>query len=172
MNVREEVEHWEADLMSFRANTQHLLVIHERVTRYTTTIKLENKIAAITLSALVAFFESLPKELLKSVTFDNGMEFALHNELAKMLGIPTYFCDVYASWQKEGIENMNGRLRRDLPRKTDLWNMPENDLEQIVLAHNLMPRKVLGRLSPIVVLAKHMDRAIVFIFNQGVALHS
>ena len=170
VNAREEVGHWEADLMSFRGNSQHMLVVHERLTRYTVAIKLENKTAAETLSALLNFFESLPEKLIKSVTFDNGMEFAKHKEITNQLGVPTYFCDVYASWQKGGIENMNGRFRRDLPRKTDLLNMSEEELEQIVLGHNLMPRKVLGGISPLEALAKQMDRTIVFLFNQGVAL--
>ena len=98
------------------------------------------------------------------------MEFSSHYEITKQLGIPTYFCDVYASWQKGGIENMNGRLRRDLPRKTDLINMSEKELEQIVISHNLTPRKVLNGLSPIEVLAKHLNKNIIFLFNQGVAL--
>lgn len=156
--------------MCFRANTQHMLVIHERVTRYMVTVKLDSKTADETLTALLSFFESLPQHLVKSVTSDNGMEFAKHVELAQKLGIETYFCDVYASWQKGGIENRNGRLRRDLPRKTDLWSLPEYDLGQILLGHNLMPRKILDGMSPLEALAKHMGRSIAFLFNQGVAL--
>jgi len=172
VKAREEVGHWEADLMSFRGNSQHMLVIHERVTRYTAAIKLQSKTAQETISALLSFFESLPHHLVKTVTFDNGMEFAKHMEIRKQLGVPTFFCDVYASWQKGGIENMNGRFRRDLPRKTDLLNMADEELEQIVIGHNLMPRKVLAGISPMEALAKHMNRAIVFLFNQGVALHN
>jgi IS30 family transposase len=101
-----------------------------------------------------------------------GLEFAKHAEITRKLDVPTFFCDVYASWQKGGIENMNGRLRRDLPRKTDLLNMCDEDLEQIIIGHNLTPRKVLGGLSPLEALAKTRNRAIVFLFNQGVALHN
>lgn len=61
---------------------------------------------------------------------------------------PIFFCDVYASWQEGGIENMNGRLRRDLPRKTDLFKMSDEELEQILLGHNLTPKKVLNGVKP------------------------
>jgi IS30 family transposase len=69
VNARKEVGHWEADLMSFRGNTQHMLVIHERVTRYTVAIKLESKTAAETLSALLNVFESLPETACKICHF-------------------------------------------------------------------------------------------------------
>ena len=115
-------------------------------------------------------FGSLPKHLIKTVTFDNGMEFAHHMEITKQLNVPTFFCDVYSSWQKGSIENMNGRLRRDLPRKTDLLNMCDEELEQILIGHNLTPRKVLNGLSPIESLAKLQGRDIIFLFKNGVAL--
>lgn len=169
-NGRREVGHWEADLMAFLRNSQHILVVHERVTRFTATLKLANKTAAQTLKCLMAFFQGLPKNLVKSITFDNGGEFAKHMDLAQLVKAKTYFCDTYASWQKGGIENMNGRLRRDLPRSTNIKNMQDQDLEHITLNHNMTPRKCLGGLSPIEALAKHMNKDIVFLFSRGVAL--
>lgn len=100
-----------------------MLVVYERKTRYTAAIKLANKTATETLKELLIFFQNLPKDLLKTIAFDNGNEFAYHQDLSHTLQVPTYFCDVYASWQKGGIENMNGRFKRDLPRKTDLKAM-------------------------------------------------
>ena len=172
VETRQSIGHWEADLMSFKQNRQHMLVIHERKTRYTAAIKLKTKKADETLETLLSFLKTLPRHLRQTVTFDNGMEFSLHHQLNKKLGIKTYFCDVYASWQKGGIENMNGRLRRDLPRKTDLLSMADEDLQQILFSHNLMPRKVLNGYSPLEVLAKHLGRVILFSFNhQTVATH-
>ena len=132
---------------------------------------MKNKTAAETLKALLDFFQALPKELVKSITFDNGTEFARHQDLAQFLQVETFFCDTYASWQKGGIENMNGRFRRDLPRSTNLKALPDAELEQIVLNHNMTPRKCLNALSPIEALAKHMGKDIIFSFNKGVALH-
>lgn len=173
VTTRQSLGHWEADLMSFKQNRQHMLVIHERKTRYTAAIKLQTKKADETLDALLTFFKTLPRHLRQTVTFDNGMEFSLHHHLTHNLGMKTYFCDVYASWQKGSIENMNGRLRRDLPRKTDLLTMTDHDLEQILLTHNLMPRKILQGYSPIESLAKHLGKVIFFSFNhQAVASHA
>ena len=56
----------------------------------------------------------------------------------------TWFCDAYASWQKGAAENMNGRLRRDLPRNRNIDKMSEEELQDIILSHNLTPRKCIG----------------------------
>ena len=113
---------------------------------------------------------AIPLHLRRSITFDNGMEFAYHWKLRSALKIQTYFCDVYASWQKGGVENMNGRIRRDIPRKTDLSSLTEQDLELIMINHNLTPRKVLAGKTPIEALAHHLGHAIFFSFNKGVLL--
>lgn len=170
-NNRKDVGHWEVDLMAFMRNSQHLLVIHEWTTRYTAGIKLLNKTAVETFKALLDFFQDLPKHLVKSITFDNGTEFARHYDLVAFLKVGTYFCDTYASWQKGGIENMNGRFRRDLPRSTNIKAMRDKDLQQIILNHNMTPRKCLNAKSPIEALANHLGNDIVFLFNKGVALH-
>jgi IS30 family transposase len=167
---RLESGHWEADLISFKGNTRHMLVLHERKTRYTATLKLNNKTADHTLQQLLSFFKSWPHRFRRSVTFDNGLEFARHYKLKESLGIKTYFCDVYASWHKGGIENMNGRLRRDLPRKTDVDHITDADLEHIMLNHNLTPRKVLSGKTPIEALAFELGPAIIFSFSRSVLL--
>lgn len=61
----------------------------------------------------------------------------------------TYFCDAYASWQKGGIENANGRLRRWLPRRTDLNDVSDEDIQEIIMTYNLTPRKCLGYRTPL-----------------------
>jgi len=61
-----------------------------------------------------------------------------------MLSATTYLCDAYASWQKGGIENANGRIRRWLPRRTDLDDISETDIQEIAMTINLTPRKCLG----------------------------
>lgn len=169
---REESGHWEADLISFRRNSQHILVCYERTLRYTAAIKLSSKTAEETVQKLIAFFKALPNHLRKSITFDNGLEFARHMDLRKALGMETYFCDTYASWQKGGIENMNGRLRRDLPRRTDLKTLSQEELEQIVINHNLTPRACLNYKNPLEALALLLNSPIIFSFTRGVALRA
>ncbi len=82
-------------------------------------------------------------------TFDNGGEFARHGWLRDALNMATYFCDAYASWQKGGTENANGRLRRWLPRQTNLDDVSDEDIQEIVMTYNLTPRKCLGYKTPL-----------------------
>jgi len=83
------------------------------------------------------------------VTFDNDSCFARHAVLRTWLSATTYFCDAYASWQKGGVENMNGRIRRWLPRGTDLDAFAEADIQEIAMTLNLTPRKCLGYRTPL-----------------------
>jgi transposase, IS30 family len=78
-----------------------------------------SKAALPTIEQLIAWLKPRGKDLCKTSTFDNGTEFALHYQL-NALGIDTFFCDTHSPWQKGGIENAIGRMRRPLPRKTDV----------------------------------------------------
>ena len=89
-------------------------------------------------------FKRLAPDIRKSITFDNGGEFSKHGLIRDALKMSTWFCDAYASWQKGAVENMNGRLRRDLPRNRDIDKMSDGELQDILLSHNLTPRKSLG----------------------------
>ncbi len=84
----------------------------------------------------------------RSITFDNGSEFAHHQKLEGDLGLLTFFCDPHSPWQRGSIENANGILRRDLPRKTQFSDYSEQDIQDIVWANNTTPRKRLGYLTP------------------------
>jgi IS30 family transposase len=89
----------------------------------------------------------MPAELRQTVTFDNGSEFACHSKLHK-LTIGTYFCDPYSPWQKGGIENAIGRLRRFLPRKTDLATLSNKRFRALIRTYNNTPRKCLDFRTP------------------------
>src|SRR5687768_6964808 len=78
----------------------------------------------------------LPSPLRQTITFDNGTEFTQHRQLRTTLGMATYFCDPHSPWQKGGIENAIGRLRRPLPRKTDLATLDPQALTATVQAYN------------------------------------
>jgi IS30 family transposase len=84
-----------------------------------------------------------------SITFDHDTAFARHSWLRGMLSATTYFYDAYASWQKGGVENINGRIRRWLPRNTDLHALDDDDIQEIAMTLNLTPRKCLGFRSPV-----------------------
>ncbi len=70
---------------------------------------------------------------------DNGGEFAKHEQWKNVFGIETYFCDPYASWQKGGVENTNGRLRRDLPRTLDISILLDDEFQKIINNQNNTP---------------------------------
>jgi len=86
--------------------------------------------------------------LRQSLTFDNGTEFAAHYQLTQHLSLPTFFCDPHKPWQKGGIENAIGRMRRHLPRKTDLATLSPAQLQACVQRYNDTPRKCLRFLTP------------------------
>ena len=116
-----------------------VLVLHERKTRITLMTRLSGKTAAETIAAMTAAFRRLDPRMRGSVTFDNDTCFARHMLLRGMLSATTYFCDAYASWQKGGVENANGRIRRWLPRETDLDELSEKDIQEIAMTINPLP---------------------------------
>jgi IS30 family transposase len=140
--------HWEADFMLFAAYGQNILVAHERCTRITLLATPPNRKAATTARTLARLIRSLPPAMRATLTVDNGTEFAEHYRLADQLGIQTFFCDPHAPWQKGGVENAIGRLRRFLPRKTNLADLPHHKLLAIIAQYNNTPRKCLDFKTP------------------------
>jgi IS30 family transposase len=140
--------HWEADFMLFAQYGQGLLVAHERQSRFTILDHPPDRKAERTAKRLAALLAPIPQMLRKTLTFDNGTEFALHYRLNEQLGLQTYFCDIRAPWQKGGVENTIGRLRRGLPRKTNLANVSKRQIASIVGAYNNTPRKCLDFKTP------------------------
>lgn len=151
---RTQPGHWEADLMLFSLYGQAALALHERSSRLTALVRQPSKAAAPVADCLYALLAPLPKRLRRTLTFDNGTEFALHHRVRDQLGIQTYFCDPHAPWQKGGVENAIGRLRRWLPRKTNLANLPPDALIHLAFLYNHTPRKCLGFRTPAEVFAK------------------
>ncbi len=135
-----------------------MLVLKERKTRFVLAARLAGKSAAETVAIMMAVFRRLDPRLRASITFDNDTAFARHGLLASACAMTTWFCDAYASWRKGAVENANGRLRHDLPRDLDLDALTEAELQEIVLSHNLTPRKCLGFLTPLQALLKELGR--------------
>ena len=146
--ARRQAGHWEADLMLFSRYGQAMLVVHERRSRYLRLTRQPDKTAAATAASLLRWFRRTPPPLRRSVAFDNGTEFAQHTKLKARLSMRTYFCDPHSPWQKGGVENAIGRMRRRLPRKTDLATLPAEDIRKAVNAYNQTPRKCLGFKTP------------------------
>ena len=139
--------HWEADLILFAKYGQAILTVHERQSRLLLAVRPLNKAADPIARRLFAMLAPLPPALRQTVTFDNGTEFARHRALHS-LGIKTFFCDPYSPWQKGGIENAIGRMRRFIPRKTDLASLSEKNFQGHIAAYNNTPRKCLDWRTP------------------------
>lgn len=147
IHKRRQAGHWEGDLMLFAKYGQAVLVTHERRSRLLVVSRQPNKAADPVATKLTELFGPLPKPFRRSITFDNGTEFAYHYRLHK-LSMRTFFCDPHAPWQKGGIENAIGRMRRGLPRKTDLATLCDHRLLSLVRSYNHTPRKCLNYKTP------------------------
>ena len=108
------------------------------------------------IQALGRLLASLPAALRRSVSFDNGTEFVRHHEL-HALGVETFFCDPHAPWQKGGVENAIGRLRRELPRTTQLAALSRRALNRLLQRYNNTPRKCLDYQSPAELLREQLS---------------
>ena len=168
-NERAEPGHWEADLVICKRN-RPLLVLHERKTRLTVMTRLASKTAAETVTAITDILARLDPKLRRTMTFDNGAEFARHAMLEEAFNMTTYFCDAYASWQKGGIENANGRIRRWFPRQTDLDELSDEDIQDVAMTLNLTPRKCLGFRTPAEAFPGALGKRLTIRFNATVAL--
>ena len=147
--------HWETDLMMFAKYDQAVLTLHERTSRILIAQRPANTTSAVIADTLTNIMAVLPKPLRRTMTFDNGTEFARHFQLHD-LSLKTYFCDTHSPWQKGGVENAIGRMRRFLPRKTDLATITEEKFNSLVAAYNNTPRKCLNFQTPAEVFIKQL----------------
>ena len=96
--------------------------------------------------------------VVKSITFDNGKEFAAHEQVAAKLECPVYFARPYHSWERGTNENTNGLIREYFPKGTDFAQVSEEQIQEVEDRLNLRPRKRLGYRAPIEVLMSSLQR--------------
>ncbi|MCZ6863668.1 MAG: IS30 family transposase [Alphaproteobacteria bacterium] len=125
--------------LQFRAQRGNLITWCERKTRSAFAAPLKINTAIKTGEALQAVLGTLPPEARKAISFDNGTEFALHQDLTAALGTEALFCDPNSPWQRGTIKNTNVIFRRDMPRKTDLSNYSARDIADLAWAINSTP---------------------------------
>ena len=121
----------------------------ERTTRLVLLLHLEGGRSAVTVEAAMRrAITMLSTELRRSITWDQGAEMSTHTTFTTATGIPIYFCDPHAPWQRGSNENTNGLLRQYLPKGTDLSKHSAGDLKRIQRSLNGRPRKTLGYMTP------------------------
>jgi IS30 family transposase len=148
VETREEPGHWEADTVVSRQSTAAVAVVLERKTRYCSFKKIESKMAKNMRKALVRSLRKYSPVLLKTITYDNGLENAEHEITNSVLGTQSFFCRPYHSWEKGSVENCIGLLRRYYPKKTDWALLSQYDLDIVAHRLNTRPKKCLGFRTP------------------------
>ena len=141
--------HWEGDLILGEGGRSAVGTLVERTTRLVLLLHLEAGRSADSVDAAMRkTMTTLPEELRRSITWDQGAEMANHAGFTIDTGIPIYFCDPHAPWQRGSNENTNGLLRQYLPKGTDLSKHTAAELVEIQRSLNGRPRKTLGYLTP------------------------
>jgi IS30 family transposase len=148
INLRSYIGHWEIDTAVSRKSKAAIMVLVERRTRYVIIKKLKAKTAYCMHNATVQSLKDYSAKVRQSITYDNGTENSLHELTNKALGIESYFCNPYHSWEKGSVENIIGIIRRFYPKKTDWKNISQWDLNKVARFINNRPMKLLGFKTP------------------------
>lgn len=152
---------WEGDLVVGAGQQGYIVTLVERKSRILLSRKIDSKHAESTADAIIEAFMDVPKTWVKTITFDNGTEFASHEKIAEATGAMNYFADPYASYQRGTNENTNGLIRRYLPKNMSFAQLTQEELDWIVEQLNNRPRKILGYRTPNEVFQNERERRLV-----------
>lgn len=148
INRRRRYGDWEGDTMVGKRRHSALVTLVERKSGYTRIGRVDSMKSDATMRAAHRRLKDLPPALRRSMTFDNGKEFAEHQQLTRRLGLEVYFADPYASWQRGVNENTNGLLRQFFPKGTDFTQISHRQVACVEQLINERPRKRLGYRTP------------------------
>ncbi|MEI2637490.1 MAG: IS30 family transposase [Microthrixaceae bacterium] len=135
---------WEGDSVLY-THKHAINTVNERVSSLVAFTKLTRKTAPETAEAVIT---KLSQYVAHTITFDNGSEFTQHGKITDTLGIPVYFADPYSSWQRGANENINRQLRAYLPKRSDIRDLTQEELDNIAWELNNKPRRRLQWHTP------------------------
>ena len=142
--------HWEGDLIMGAGNRSAIGTLVERTTRFLILLAFPDGIATTdgVRDAITSTLETLPQPLRRTLTWDQGKELAMHQQITARIGTGVFFCEAHSPWQRGSNENMNGLLRDYFPKGTDLSVHTAEDIARIAAEVNERPRKTLGWQRP------------------------
>jgi IS30 family transposase len=151
--------HWEGDLI-IGSGSSAIGTLVERSTRFVLLLHLpRGHDAAAVAAAMAEAMSTLPAQLRRSLTWDQGREMAFHAQIALATGLEVYFCDPHSPWQRGSNENTNGLLRQYFPKGTSLAGHSREHLEAAAAELNARPRKTLGWRTPAQALSEALTAA-------------
>ena len=144
VNEKARVGDWEGDSVIY-THKHAINTVNERLSSLVAFTKLNQKTAELTANAVIS---KLQKYIAYTITFDNGSEFTQHERISDTLGVTVYFADPYSSWQRGANENSNRQLRAYLPKRSDIRNLTQKELDNIAWELNNKPRRRLQWHTP------------------------
>jgi len=141
--------HWEGDLIAGAGNKPAIGTLVERPTRFVLLLHLPHGHGADAVAAqMTQVMTTLPAQLRRSLTWDQGSEMTNHAQIAAATDLEVYFCDPHSPWQRGSNENTNGLLRQYFPKGTGLSVHTREHLDAVAAELNARPRKTLGWKTP------------------------
>lgn len=148
VGLRMNVGHWEDDLIVSKQSNTKLKTINERYSGIIFINKIKNGTIKESNKAVIKRLSNIPEEYLKTLTMDRGSENLGYEEIENELGLLCFYAHAYSSWERGCNENLNGLIRRYLPKKTDFNTISDDDIKKIEYLLNSRPRKRLGWKTP------------------------
>lgn len=152
VDKRERIGDWEADTIIGRGHQGAVVTLVERKSRFLRIGLVKRRTKDSVKEMVVRLMSGLP---VHTITFDNGKEFAAHEEIGEALNAKTYFAHPYASWERGTNENTNGLIRQYIPKGSDIKRLTKVDMLFIENRLNTRPRKCIGFNQPVVFLKNH-----------------
>jgi IS30 family transposase len=143
---RVQAGHWEGDCLMGAGNRSAIGTLVERVTRFVVLIHVPagRPTAEVMRDGITGALGALPAHLRRTLTWDQGKELALHQQITARIGTQVFFCDAHSPWQRGSNENANGLLRDYFPKGIDLSHVSLEELQHVADELNDRPRKTLG----------------------------